>query len=46
MLRPQRFDRLLYVPLPDLESREQILLTATRKLKLDPTIDLKKIAAR
>ncbi len=46
MLRPQRLDKLLYVPLPEKQDREQILRVATRKTALDPSVDLKSISDR
>src|SRR5918994_1729063 len=44
LLRPGRFDRLLYVPPPDRDSRLQIIRIHTKKKPLDSTCDLKKIA--
>ena len=44
LLRPGRFDRLLYVPPPDRESRLQILKIHTAKKPLAPDIDLEKLA--
>jgi len=44
LLRPGRFDRRVDVPFPDLVSREEILRVHARGVKLDPTVDLKKIA--
>jgi len=44
LLRPGRFDRIIEVPYPDLTSREQILKVHARKVKLDSTVDLHKIA--
>mgnify|MGYP002473888036 CR=1 FL=1 len=44
LLRPGRFDRKIYVPLPDLISREKILQVHSRKLPLAPDIDIKEIA--
>ena len=43
MLRPGRLDKLLYVPLPDLNDRCSILETITKHLKLDEDIELGKI---
>lgn len=37
MLRPGRLDKLLYVPLPNLEDRRSILETITKKLPIDRT---------
>lgn len=44
LLRPGRFDRILEVPYPDLVSREEILIVHSKKVKMSPGIDLKKIA--
>lgn len=44
LLRPGRFDRHVYVPYPDLTSREQILRVHAKNIKLDPEVDLFKIA--
>lgn len=35
LLRPGRFDRLIYVPLPDFEARKAIFKLNLRKVKLD-----------
>ncbi len=45
LLRPGRFDRHIIVHLPDIKGREEILKVHTRKLKLDPAVDLKSIAS-
>jgi cell division protease FtsH len=44
LLRPGRFDREIAIDLPDLKGREEILLVHTRKVKLDPSTDLHRIA--
>ncbi|KAJ9473024.1 putative AAA domain-containing protein C16E9.10c [Diplonema papillatum] len=44
MLRPGRFDKVLYVPLPDKSQRESVLRTLCRKTPLHPDVDLRKIA--
>ncbi len=44
LLRPGRFDRQIQVVLPTEEGREEILRIHTKKLPLDPAIDLKSIA--
>ncbi|NPA85890.1 MAG: AAA family ATPase [bacterium] len=46
LLRPGRFDRLVYVPLPDYEARLEILKIHTRKMPLAPDVDLTVIAER
>jgi cell division protease FtsH len=40
LLRPGRFDRQVYVSLPDIRGREQILKVHARKVPLDDAIDL------
>ncbi len=44
LLRPGRFDRIIYVPPPDKKSRLQILKVHTRKLPLAGDVDLEKLA--
>lgn len=44
LLRPGRFDRRVEVPYPDLTSREQILRLHAKSVKIDPEVDLSKIA--
>ncbi len=44
LLRPGRFDRRVYVPIPDVKGREEILKIHTRKIPLGPDVDLKVIA--
>jgi len=44
LLRPGRFDRRVDVPYPDLKSREQILNVHAKNIKIDPSVDLHKIA--
>ncbi|MFH1831236.1 MAG: ATP-dependent zinc metalloprotease FtsH [bacterium] len=44
LLRPGRFDRVIEVPYPDLESREQILKVHATKVTLDKEVDLRRIA--
>ena len=45
ILRPGRFDRLIEVPEPDIEGREQILRIHTRGMQLSLGIDLRAVAA-
>ncbi len=40
LLRPGRFDREIYIDLPDLKAREAILKVHARKVKLAPEVDL------
>ncbi len=44
LLRPGRFDRQIYVGIPDVKGREQILKVHTRTKPLAPDVDLKIIA--
>ncbi|GMR06554.1 MAG: ATP-dependent zinc metalloprotease FtsH [Gammaproteobacteria bacterium] len=39
LLRPGRFDRQVYVPLPDIRGREQILKVHMRKVPIDDDVD-------
>ncbi len=43
--RPGRLDQLIYIPMPDLESRLSILKASLRKTPLHPDVDLAYIAA-
>jgi cell division protease FtsH len=44
LLRPGRFDRQIYVDLPDINGREQILRVHARKISLADNVDLQVIA--
>jgi cell division protease FtsH len=44
LLRPGRFDREIVIDLPDLKGREEIIQVHARKVKLDPSVDLHRIA--
>jgi len=48
LMRPGRFDRIVYVPVPEKEGREKILEIHTKKMKengvLDKSVDLSKLA--
>ena len=44
LIRPGRFDRNVYVPYPDTVSREAILRVHAQTVKLDPSVDLRRIA--
>ncbi|VFQ82627.1 unnamed protein product [Cuscuta campestris] len=44
LMRPGRFDLVLYVPPPDLEARYEILRVHTRGMKLDADVDLRRVA--
>lgn len=45
LLRPGRFDRIIEFPLPDEEGRRTILAIHTKKMHLDKSVSLEKIAA-
>jgi transitional endoplasmic reticulum ATPase len=45
LLRPGRFDRVIYVPPPDKQARLQILKVHTRSMPLAPDVDLNQLAA-
>ncbi|MEY4615558.1 MAG: hypothetical protein RJB66_518 [Pseudomonadota bacterium] len=45
LLRAGRFDRQILLSLPDQVGRFQILVVHAKKVKIDPKLDLKKIAA-
>ncbi len=45
LLRPGRFDRVLYVPPPDKQARLQIFKIHTREMPLDEDVDLDRLAA-
>ena len=45
LLRPGRFDRSILVDRPDIKGREEILKVHVKKVKLDPTVDLKQVAS-
>ena len=44
LLRPGRFDRQVYVPIPDIKGREEILKVHTTKFPLSPDVDMAIIA--
>ncbi len=44
LLRPGRFDRLIYVPPPSADGREKILKVHTKNVPLGPDVDLRKLA--
>ncbi|WP_353094401.1 ATP-dependent zinc metalloprotease FtsH [Tissierella praeacuta] len=46
LLRPGRFDRTIYVGLPDVRGREQILKVHTKNKPLDSDVDLQVVAKR
>jgi proteasome regulatory subunit len=46
LLRPGRFDRIIEIPLPDVEGRLSILKIHTGGMNLDQSIDLREIALK
>jgi cell division protease FtsH len=46
LLRPGRFDRVIYVTEPDIIGREAILKVHAKNVKLSPEVDLKLLAQR
>jgi len=44
LTRPGRFDRQIYVPLPDIKGRMEILKVHARKVKMGPDVDLHRLA--
>jgi cell division protease FtsH len=44
LIRPGRFDRQVYVGLPDLQGRYEILKVHMRKIKMGPTVDIRRCA--
>jgi transitional endoplasmic reticulum ATPase len=46
LLRPGRFDRIIYVPPPDEEARYEIFKIHTKKMPLAEDVDLKELARR
>ncbi len=44
LLRPGRFDEIVYVPIPDLKARIEILRSHTKKMSLDRDVSLDKLA--
>ncbi|MGQ9587596.1 MAG: CDC48 family AAA ATPase [Thermoplasmata archaeon] len=46
LLRPGRFDRMVYIPPPDLEARKEILKIHTKGKPLAEDVDVNKLAAK
>ena len=44
LMRPGRFDRQIYINVPDVKGREEILKVHAKNKKLDKTVDFKQIA--
>jgi transitional endoplasmic reticulum ATPase len=45
LLRPGRFDRIIYVPPPDLNARKEIFKVHLRKVPIAPDVDIDKLAS-
>jgi transitional endoplasmic reticulum ATPase len=45
LLRPGRFDDMVYIPVPDGETRAEIFKVHTKKMALDRDVDLKRLTA-
>jgi transitional endoplasmic reticulum ATPase len=46
LLRPGRFDRSVYIPLPDLKAREEIFRVHTRRMPLEESISFQRMAQK
>lgn len=46
LLRPGRLDRVVFVPLPDLETRRKVLTVHTRSKPVSDEVDLESVAVR
>jgi len=44
LTRPGRFDRQIYVPLPEIKGRHEILKVHAKQVKMSPDVDFEKIA--
>jgi len=44
LIRSGRLDKLIYIPLPDLEARASIFKAVTRKSPVDKKVDFMKLA--
>ncbi len=44
LLRPGRFDRLIEIPLPNIEGRKQILKIYLQKMKIDASVNIDELA--
>ncbi len=44
LLRPGRFDRKIYVDLPNLEERDKLFAYYMKDVKYEPTVDMKRLA--
>ena len=46
LLRPGRFDRIIDIPLPEFEARREIFRIHTRRMSVEPDVDLDALASR
>ena len=46
LMRPGRFDKIVFIPPPDFANRLEILQVATSKMPLDSDVDLNEIASK
>ena len=44
LTRPGRFDRQVYIPLPDVKGRTEILKIHSRKIRMGPDVELERLA--
>jgi len=44
LLRPGRFDQIVYVPVPDQEARLEIFRAHTKGMALDPSVSIERLA--
>jgi cell division protease FtsH len=44
LMRPGRFDRQVFIDLPDLNGRKEILAVHARRFQIDPAVDLLAVA--
>ncbi len=44
LVRPGRFDRQVFVSLPDVQGRYEIMKVHMRKIKVGPTVDIRRVA--
>jgi proteasome regulatory subunit len=44
LLRPGRFDRIIEIPMPNFESRNEIYKIHTKRMNLDATVNLEELA--
>jgi len=44
LMRPGRFDKIIYMPLPDREAREAVFRVHTKKIPISPDVDFGRLA--